>query len=73
MQMTFARWIENEKLDAASLAVRTGFHRTYTWKVLTGRRQPSLTFIRRCIEISDGKLSANSFFDTTGPDEPAVT
>lgn len=60
--MTFAQWIATEKLDAAKLAELTGFHRTYTWKVLVGKRTPSLEFIKRCIAASDGKLDANSFF-----------
>lgn len=59
--MTFEAWIKAEELDAARLAELTGFHRTYTWKVLSGRREPSLPFIRRCIEVADGKLTANSF------------
>lgn len=65
--MTFEQWIEAEKLDAVRLAELAGFHRTYAWKVLTGRRTPSLPFIRRCIEASGGKLTANSFIEPVAP------
>ena len=60
--MTFEAWIEAEKIDAAKLAALTGFHRTYTWKVLKGKRSPSLPFILKCVDVSDGKLTPNSFF-----------
>ena len=70
--MTFAQWIEAEKLDAAALAALTGFHRTYTWKVLTGRRQPSMAFMRRCIEVAGGQITANSFFAAPAPEPGEV-
>lgn len=65
--MTFEAWIKAEELDAARLAKLTGFHRTYTWKVLAGKRTASLPFIHRCIAVSDGKLTANSFIAPESP------
>lgn len=60
--MTFERWLQKEGMDPAKLAELTGFHRSYTWKIMTQRRPPSLPFIRRCVEVSGGKLTPNSFF-----------
>lgn len=55
--MTLDEWMTQEKLDAAAVAVMTGLHRTYVWKVRMGKRKAGPEAVPLFVQASQNQVT----------------
>lgn len=58
--MTLQEWMTANGFDDAKVVELTGLHRTYVWKLRTGKRKPGAKVMRKLSEVSHGAITHTS-------------